>query len=192
MSPLSFASLRARSLGRDKDLPQGGKARSVSDDNDEKPRGETNATGVAGVATLDTKKLAASDDDRNTQNTTSTSSEDNVIPFLRAHVSKFAIRDNRLGARVSAITIAYFVATALAPWLLTSRLSAAADALGVPSREASGARAAASVVLWAVWAVLRAAAYVRSFMLVRRFWAAEMRKEKRTRMKERKKTLKKN
>lgn len=147
---LSFASLRSRSLGRDKvSLSKEG------------PRSEAKQESRKGHA-------ADAADDGNAKKLSTAArgdpsvSDDDLIPFLRAHVAKFATRDNWRGAQVSAVTSVYFVLTALAPWLLTARLSAAASALGL----SPGARAAGAALLWAAWGILRAAAYVRSFMLV--------------------------
>jgi hypothetical protein len=115
------------------------------------------------VAHGDAKKLSSSPPPSTSTARGSTPDENDVIPLLRAHVSKYATRDDWRGAQLSAVTFLYFVLTALAPWLLTSRLSAAAAAWGL----SPAARKVATVSLWAAWGILRAAAYVRNFMLVR-------------------------
>ena len=169
---LSFASLRSRSLGRDKaslskEWPRAGTKRSSreghaaddvaaheDEDGDAKlsPPSATMTTAARGTPLPDNAAAAAAAADG-----------DDLIPLLRAHVSKYASRDSWRGAQVSAVTFVYFVLTALAPWLLTARLSAAAGALGL----SPAARSAGTALLWAAWGILRAAAYVRSFMLVR-------------------------
>ena len=181
---LSFSSLRSRSLGRDK-------AASLSK---EGPRSTKRAyreghaaDDVVDAGNGDDAKLSPPPPPSTTESARGNTkieeqpatTDDDVIPLIRAHVSKYATRDNWRGAQVSLVTTVYFVLTALAPWLLTARLSAAAAALGL----SPAARSASTVLLWAAWAILRAAAYVRSFMLVRELfcWLVGGREMERTR-----------
>ena len=170
--PLSFASLRRGNGCAKRSTPEK-EAHSVT--KQASGKGDANDD-VGGDAKLASSKSSSSSSSRDNASaaaalitnpdlllSTDQEEEDDVIPFLRAHVSKYATRDNWLGAKVSAVTLAYFVLSALAPWLLGPRLRAAADALALSPR----ARWVNAVLLWAAWGVLRAAAYVRSFMLVR-------------------------
>ena len=67
------------------------------------------------VAHGDAKKLSSSPPPSTSTARGSTPDENDVIPLLRAHVSKYATRDDWRGAQVSAVTFLYFVLTALAP-----------------------------------------------------------------------------
>lgn len=156
---LSFASRRSKPFGRAKASSFKEEARS---DKKHASR-EAHATDDVVGDDDDDAKLAPSSTTRGNDPNLENADADDVIPLLRAHVAQYATRDNWRGAQVSVVTFFYFVATALAPWLLTSRFSAAADALGLSPR----VRSVASVLLWAAWGILRAAAYVRSFMVVR-------------------------
>ena len=156
--PLSFT-FRSGSLGRDMAIKLSSKEE-PSTGTKQAPR---EGVAKAGVFARDAKLASPSPSPSTARcSTPENSDKDDVIPLLRAHVSKFATRDNLRGAQVSAVTFVYFVLTALAPWLLTSRLSAAADILGL----SPAVRSVNTALLWASWGILRAAAYVRSFMLV--------------------------
>lgn len=164
---LSFASRRAKPCGSASFSSRKDEARS---DTKQASRDARATDAIAGDDNSVNAKLASSRGGSDTAAAAAAAdpslnleSDDDVIPVLRAHVAQYASRDNWRGAQISAVTFVFFVATALAPWLLTSRLSAAAGALGFSPQ----ARLASAALLWAAWGILRAGAYVRSFMLVR-------------------------